>query len=217
MTQPHIHDQAAARDRQAAQMGTVDTDLLVPLINPSFRGGPQWPALRQAWRTVQRNSNTLLLSDGLSDPFAHEPWPNAGFGIELLVETADRLEPPIQNSWLFSLIDEISQQAANSGDFRDKLERLTLFSMDFPPPQGLESLADEEGYVGVLMGLPAPDDSLDWDTPGGSVRVITAKLLHPRELAFIIREGREGRTELAKRFASDGTRHLSSLTRSAVV
>jgi hypothetical protein len=67
-----------ARDRFVSSLGVVNPDVLAPLINPSFMGGPMWPDLRQAWRVVRRGSNTIVLSDGLSDPFSDEPEPNAG-------------------------------------------------------------------------------------------------------------------------------------------
>lgn len=213
----HLNQQGDARERCANLLGTVDTDLLVPVINPSFRGGPQWPSFRQAWRKVRRNSRTLILSDGLSDPFQDDPWPNAGFGVELLVETSDDLAPDVQDSWLFALIYELSQQAAHNGNFREQSDQHTLFSMDITPPDGLEAFADAEGYVGVLLGMPAPEYELDWHTPGGLIRLVTAKLLFPQELALIIREGRKGREKLAELFSRDGTNHLSSLSRQSVV
>lgn len=216
MTTP-IQQQGDARDQCANLLGAAHADLLVPMVNPTFFGGPQWPSLRQAWRKVQRNSGTLILSDGLSDPFQDAPWPNAGFAMELLVETTDTLAGEVRASWLFGLIYELSQQAAHHGNFREKHDQHAIFSMDIPPPEGLESFADGEGYMGVLFGLPAPGYDLDWSTPGGNVRVVTAKLLFPQELAFIIREGRQGREELARLFALDGTNHVSSLCRHPVV
>src|SRR5262245_17951131 len=93
-----------ARDRFVSSLGVVDPDVLAPLINPSFRGGPMWPDLRQAWRVVRREAHTIVISDGLSDPFSDEPEPNAGFGMEVLAETADPMPGQLQASWLFDLV-----------------------------------------------------------------------------------------------------------------
>jgi hypothetical protein len=80
-----------ARDRFAGNLGAVDPDVLAPLINPTFMGGPTWPDLRQAWRVIRRGKNTIVMSDGLSDPFSDDDAPNVGFGLEVLGESADRM------------------------------------------------------------------------------------------------------------------------------
>ena len=59
----------AARDAFYATLGTVDADVLAPLLNPALMGGPRWPSLRQAWRVIRRADSILIASDGLSDPF----------------------------------------------------------------------------------------------------------------------------------------------------
>jgi hypothetical protein len=59
----------AARDAFYATLGTADADVLAPLVNPAFMGGPRWPSLRQAWRVIRRADTILIASDGLSDPF----------------------------------------------------------------------------------------------------------------------------------------------------
>ena len=41
-----------ARDAAWAKCGEVDPYVLAPLINPAFQGGPVWPNLRQAYKTV---------------------------------------------------------------------------------------------------------------------------------------------------------------------
>src|SRR5258708_39031146 len=96
------------RDRFVNSLGVVKPDVLAPLINPSFMGGPMWPNLRQAWRVVRRGANTIVMSDGLSDPFSDETDPNTGFGIEVLAETADPMSEPLQASWLFELVYQVS-------------------------------------------------------------------------------------------------------------
>lgn len=51
-------------------LGSLEPLVLSHLINPALSGSPKWPALRQAFRVIKRpNGNTMLVSDGLSDPF----------------------------------------------------------------------------------------------------------------------------------------------------
>jgi hypothetical protein len=205
-----------ARDKFVSSLGVVDPDVLAPLINPSFMGGPMWPDLRQAWRVIRQGTNTIVISDGLSDPFSDQPEQNVGFGIEVLAETAEPMPEQLQTSWLFDLVYQVSQQCAAHGGVRDIIERLGLISLELPTSEVLGPLANEEGRVGVLLGLAAPGMASEFALPGGSVRLLTAKLLWPSELEYAISNGKAGRKELARRFAADGTHHRSSMSRRAV-
>jgi hypothetical protein len=206
-----------SRDRYVSSIGIVNPNVLAPLINPALTGGPMWPDMRQAWRVIRRGKSTIFMSDGLSDPFSDIDAPNAGFGLEVLGETGDVLGEQVQNSWLFDLVYQASQQCAAHGSVRALLDDLGLVSMELPASGELLSLATPEGRVGVLLGIPAQDFRCEFDVPGGSVKVVTAKLLWPTELTHAVSRGAAGREELAQRFAIDGTHHRSSLTRKPVV
>jgi hypothetical protein len=206
-----------ARDKFVSSLGLVNPDVLAPLINPSFVGGPMWPDLRQAWRVVRRGANTIVVSDGLSDPFSDEPELNAGFGIEVLAETADPMPEQLQASWLFDLVYQVSQQCAAHGGVRDLIEKLGLLSLELPMSEVLKPVATSNNRAGVLLGLAAPGVLSEFALPGGSVRVVTAKLLWPSELNYAVAKGKVGREDLAKRFVADGTHYRSSMSRKAVV
>jgi hypothetical protein len=206
-----------ARDKFVSGLGVVNPDVLAPLINPTFMGGPTWPDLRQAWRVVRRGANTIVISDGLSDPFSDEPEPSAGFGLEVLAETADPMPEQLQASWLFDLVYQVSQQCAGHGGVRELIDKLGLLSLELPMSEVLEPVATSNNRAGVLLGLAPPDTDTEFDLPGGSVRVVTAKLLWPSELDYAAANGKAGREELAKRFAADRTYHRSSMSRKAVV
>jgi hypothetical protein len=206
-----------ARDKFVSGLGVVDPDVLAPLINPTFMGGPTWPDLRQAWRVVRRGANTIVISDGLSDPFSDEPEPNTGFGLEVLAETTDPMPERLQASWLFDLAYQVSQQCAGHGGVRELIDKLGLLSLELPMSEVLQLVATSNNRAGVLLGLAPPGTDTEFDLPGGSVRVVTAKLLWPSELDYAASEGKAGREDLAKRFAADGTHHRSSMSRKAVV
>jgi hypothetical protein len=206
-----------ARDKFVNGLGVANPDVLAPLINPSFMGGPMWPDLRQAWRVVRRGSNTIVISDGLSDPFSDEPGPSAGFGLEVLAETADPMPEPLQASWLFDLVYHVSQQCAGHGGVRDLIDELRLLSLELPVSAALQPVATSNNRAGVLLGLAPPDMETEFALPGGSIRVVTAKLLWPSELDYVVANGEAGREELAKRFAADHTHHRSSMSRKAVI
>jgi hypothetical protein len=207
----------AARDKFVKSLGVADPDVLAPLINPSFMGGPMWPDLRQAWRVVRRGANTIIISDGLSDPFSDDPEPNTGFGLEILVETSDTMPEDVQAGWLFDLVYQVSQQCADHGGVHELIEDLELLSLELPMSDVLEPVSTANDTAGVLLGLAQPGIKKEFNLPGGSVRLVTAKLLWPSELDYAASNGKAGRKELAKRFAADGTHHLSSMSRKAVV
>jgi hypothetical protein len=206
-----------ARDKFLGCLGVVNPDVLAPLINPSFMGGPMWPDLRQAWRVVRRGAYTIVLSDGLSDPFSDETEPNAWFGIEVLAETADPMPEQLQASWLFDLVYQVSQQCAAHGGVRNLIDELGLLSLELPMSAFLQAVATPNNRAGVLLGVTAPDIQTEFTLPGGSVRVVTAKLLWPSELEHAASKGKPGREDLAKRFAADGTYHRSSMSRKPVI
>ena len=206
-----------ARDGYLKQMGSVDSMVLAPLVNPGLVGGPRWPSLREAWRTVRNGNRTLIVSDGLSDPFDDEPEANVGFGIEILGETADPLPEQLQTSWLFSVVYEVSQQAAAHGGFRALIDRLGILSMEINAPNELKHLAGPEGNIGLLLGLRDPALQIEWQIPAGRVKVVTAKVLCPEELVFVTTSYEEARKQLTELFAGDGSYHRSSISRRPVV
>jgi len=207
----------AARDGYARSLGDMSPDVLAPLVNPSFMGGPEWPDLRQAWRVIRNGNRTIVMSDGLADPFSDEPEPNAGFELEVLAETEDPMPEAVQSTWLFNLVYQISQQCADHGGIREIIDRLGVVSMELPEAGSLQPAANADGAVGVLLGLPSPDFPTEFAVPVGTVRIVTAKVLWPSELDYVVAEGKAGREELARRFAADGSRHRSSLLRQPVV
>lgn len=207
----------AAREAFAKSLGEVDGDVLAPLINPSFMGGPQWPDLREAWRVIRRGTSTIILSDGLADPFPEVAEPNHGFALEVLVESSDPFAEALQGTWLFDLVYQVSQQAAHHGGFRGLIDRVGVGCLELPASPHFKPFEADSGRVGVLLGaMPAgrPDG---FETPGGYVRIITARLLFPSELAYAAAGGATAREELVRRFTSDGTFHTSSFHRKPVV
>src|SRR5262245_46697018 len=113
-----------ARESYLGRMGSVNPLVLAPLMNPTFLGGPRWPALRQAWRVVNDGRRTAIVSDGLSDPFDDRDEQNTGLGLEFVGETEDPLPDPIHQGWLFHIVYEVSQQAAEHGGFSELLDEL---------------------------------------------------------------------------------------------
>ena len=123
----HFEASCARRNEFWRRVGKVEGDVIGHLVNPAFMGGPRWPALRQSFITVRKNSSTIIASDGLSDPFDDSDEKadktRNGFGLEFYVETPGDLDPVI-GSWQFQLLWQMSQNAAYMGDVRNVLAEL---------------------------------------------------------------------------------------------
>ena len=217
MSEERLKAACAARETYFRKLGAVSDDVWSHLINPTFMGGPSWPALRQGWRSISQGKNTILSSDGLSDPFDEDPEPNIGFGIEILGETADDVGDDLRESWLFHLVYQVSQNAADHGGFRQVIEQYPVFTMEISSDGYMDEHQNEEGRVGLLLGLSDPKIPIEAKLPGGTLRVITAKLLTLAELEFVAQHKQKGREHLVSLFERDGSYHRSSLNRKSVV
>ncbi|HZH75137.1 MAG TPA: DUF1629 domain-containing protein [Archangium sp.] len=202
----------AARDATWRTLGELEEEAIVPLVP----AGPEWPGQRQAWRVIHRSGGrTLLVTDGLSDPFHGHEEPSPGFGLELALETDEPIED-VQESWAHQLLQRVANEVA--GHERVRQAALTgLVSMEVSGQGMPRSLVTEEGRVAVLLGVESRTLPRHFSAPFGEVKLVTVKALLPSELAYRVRHGKEGRDELAQRFAESGDEHLSRARRPAVV
>jgi hypothetical protein len=216
-TQAVLEETALARDRFYASLGAVDADVLASLINPAFRGGPRWPALRQAWSTIRRPDSTLVASNGLSDPFEEDGQPPVPLGhrIEVYAEAAGRIKE-VGGSWLFDLVFQVSQNVAAHGQFVQSLERYGVLTMLLQVEGVPSDWVSGENGVAVLIGQAQPES---FPTPYGDVRMVALTLLRPEELAFIEKDGdiSGNRVKLAALFAGIPDGHVNDFDRAAIV
>lgn len=205
-----------AREACMRQLGEI-TEGLSTIVTDADLGRPGWPSVHEAWRGIRSGERMMIVSDGLSDPFYDESEPNTGLGIEVLVETAEPVDGPLESSWLFALIRSVCRQATAHGGFRELIDELGLFTMEIRDPGGLRSMASSAGHVGLLLGLQSPGMPLEWDLPAGLVKVVTVKVLKPSELAYVVKHDEAGRERLRELFTADGSYHLSALDRPSVI
>ncbi|TDY35812.1 hypothetical protein [Janthinobacterium sp. 75] len=213
----------AARDAFYATLGTMDADVLAPLVNPAFMGGPRWPSLRQAWRVIRRPDSVIIASDGLSDPFEDDDdvFVPRGHLLEVCIEAplAAFDGDPVQASWLFDVIYQISQNVADHGSVDLLLQRHGSVSMVLDVQDAPEGLEDENEQVGVLLAQRASTIPPLFATPYGEVMLLTATVLQPAELAYISEaaDKAQSRRDLAAALAASPTGHLSVAKRPAVI
>lgn len=210
-----LEETYSVRDNTNLQFGQEDPHVLSHLINPSFMGGPSWPDLRQSWRVYRKDGRTVVISDGLSDPFPtnedEDGYEEQGLGVEVYAETRDEIPEDISGTWLFNLVHDASQQAASSGAFYNMLKQRPVFSMELYLSKELGFKLNSEERVGVLIGVPNPNIIEHFDLPKGKGRLVSVKLLAQEELDLAISEGEEGRKKLLDKFRQNGTHHFSSI------
>lgn len=199
-------------------MGNVEPDVIAHLINPAFMGGPAWPALRQAFSIVHRGNNTIVISNGLSDPFDDVEERNTGFGIEIYAETKEPIEGPISESPLFKLVYATAQQAAHSGQMADFVGKYGVITMElFADDCGLHEYQNESGMVGVIIGVEHPDIPKKVTFPGGEVILATVQILTPEELSYVAEARAEGRNNIHEKLKASGIYHFLSPGRDSLV
>jgi hypothetical protein len=203
------------------RMGQISEDVLAPLIGPALTGGPRWPS-RPAWRVIRRDGRVALASDGLSDPW--ESGPGAGYALEVFMETPAPVLPDdapltdLARTWLFSAVSEISNLIADHGGVRPLLEEFGSVSVEIDGSRFPEELRNEEGRVGVLLGLAArgvPDRIVYPE--GGDARLLPITVLTRDELAHIVAGGDAARKELVGWLSESATGHLSVLDRPSAI
>ncbi|MED5595355.1 hypothetical protein [Janthinobacterium sp. P210006] len=213
----------AARDAFYATLGDVDADVLAPLVNPAFMGGPRWPSLRQAWRVIRRADTVILASDGLSDPFEDDDdvFVPRGHLLEVCIEAPLSAfdGQAVAQSWLFDAIYQISQNVADHGSIDLLVQRHGSVSMVLDVQEAPTGLEDEHGQMGVLLAQGTATIPPSFGTPYGEVMLLTAAVLQPAEMAHIgnAADKAQSRRDLAAALAASPTGHLSVAQRPAVI
>lgn len=211
-------DTCVERDKLYASLGKVDADVIAHLINPAFMGGPSWPALRQAFSVIRLEESTIVVSNGLSDPFDGTEEPNSGFSVEIMAEAPEKLTGDISKTWLFQLVYAVSQQAAHSGQFKEYLDRYGVITMElYASDCGLESIQNESGMVGVMLGVEHPERPKTVLFPGGEIALVTVKILTSEELEYVALHRAEGRTKLHNLFKESGSFHFCEVNRKSLI
>ncbi|CAG1769853.1 hypothetical protein BAC2_00630 [uncultured bacterium] len=209
-----------ARAAAWSKWGALDGDVITHLINPSFMGGPRWPAMRQAFRVARKDGAILIASDGLSDPFddaAHEDAPAVnGLGLEVFGITQDAIDK-VPGSWLFQLVWQAAQLCAGNGRVAALLDEVGTISTELYDVAIPESHAprylNQRGRVGVLLGLTPEGLPERIEGPLSSIRLVALHLLTLEELEMVVEKGTEGRKQLADRFAREGIAGTCTLGR----
>lgn len=207
-----------ARDKLYSSFGRVEPDVIAHAINPAFMGGPAWPALRQAFSIIHRAKSTMVISNGLADPFDDTEEKNSGFGIEIYGETKEAMEGDISSSHLFKLVYAVAQQAACSGQMAEFVKKYGVITMElYADDCGLHDYQNDSGMVGVMIGIDHPELPKLAEFPGGEVILASVQVLTPSELEYVAEFRAEGRNELHRRFKDSDVHHFLTKDRASLV
>lgn len=229
-----VDQSANAREKLWGSLGSVDPFPLGQGLNAAALSGPKWPAIRQNFRLVRRpGGTTLLVSDGLSDPFhdVHDAGGNVnGYSLEFFIETPSNELPSdpaeVRTTWQFQLLYTVSQLAAGHGSIRSIIDDMELLSTEaegvaeaIPEAQRARHV-NRAGRVGALLGLQDPGAGIPAFVPGmplTDVKLVNIKLIALSELKLITDRGAQGRKRLAELFSAGAHPLLSSLERTPVL
>jgi Lon protease-like protein len=212
-----LNDTYEARDASFSVFGSRDPQVIAPIMNPGLTGGPRWPALRQALAIYHRQNSTVVVSDGLSDPF-DDGRSGPGCGLEIFIEVDEKFDSSDRH-WSIGLLYELSQEIAYKHEaFLASLDGGSdhLISFELPGVAVPDQWKNQNGNVGLLLGLPAPGIPSKFLVPCGEVQLVSVKLLTLQELNLILDQGGVARKALAEAFSRSGENHLSSLKRPSV-
>ncbi|MFD3431307.1 hypothetical protein [Nocardia fluminea] len=209
--------------------GRLDQDVIAPLINPAFMGGPAWPGLRQAHSITRRTDAILLASSGLADPTAwDDDEPTNGFEVEVYAIASDLPVDSdtmtVAGSWLGGVVMAVSNQVAHLGfQFTDALAQYGLLTMALPHvelPDVSDSYIDSDDGAVVMVGLTDAEIPDTVKGPLSPIRLVNLKLLTRAEGRFCAShpEGSAyARREVARRLVEQGRPLYSGLDRPSVV
>lgn len=219
--QEHFDRSCELRDSHWNSIGEVDPYVISHIINPALMGGPVWPAMRQAFKTIQAPERTILASDGLSDPYddMDTNTTNAaynGFGLEVYVAT-EKLTVPVNTTWQFQLVYQAAQVMADRGNVISLINDLTYITTEFYDVDVPAEFKNGEGRVGAFIGLPDPVIAGEVQLSLEPVKMVNIKLLTLPELEYVINNGEEGRARLAELFIAQGNTTWSALQRTSVI
>jgi hypothetical protein len=202
-------------------VGSLEADLLTYVVNPQFQGAPAWPNTRQAYAVIRTGTSLILSSDGLSDPFVGSSIDNvSGLGMEVFLEIVGAQAcdfGAIKGLPEFALIEMVARNIAGHGGVRDLLDTHGLLSMALPMDGAFhDGWCDEDGQVGVLLGLDTPGIPDRLDLPFGSVCMVAVTPLRPMEARAAARTTAE-RADLASRIAAHQAGHRFERERASVI
>ncbi len=222
--QEHFDLSCKKRETFWKSIGELYSDVISNLINPTFRGGPKWPSLRQAHIGIKTNTHTIIATDGLSDPYDdfdsnEDNQKYNGLGLELYTITPNEYHdiPSIIDSWEFKLLQQISSTAVSNPNLIGTLNKYRYISLTVDGNGLPESFIDQNGACCALLGLENHIVPKDLELSIENILMVNVILLKPEELEYIMENGAKGRIEVAEKLLEETNYNILQNDRTSVI
>ena len=222
--QQHFDESVERRDAFWEAIGDVHPDVLAHAINPAFMGGPKWPSLRQAFKKIDTPEISIIASDGLSDPYSSfDSNPEVkgfnGVGCEFYLECDEKLTDmgTLSTTWQFNVLYQTAQFAAGNPNVLGMINQHTWVSLELYDCKVPPEFISPDDRTGILIGLESSIVPQEVELSLEKIKLVNVKLLTLSELAYLQKNGNEGRKEVAQKLLDQEKGSRSFLSREAVV
>lgn len=203
----------AARDlrmKHFREFGEVEELVMAPLIGPIFTGGYNWPAGRPQFRVIHTPNSTLVISDGMSDPFENEKndpdLAYNGWTLEFYLEFPGRIEfDQFTGHYALAALTQITQTAIGHGGVEGALKEHGIMSVTMNNEALSKPYANKNGEYGILLNVPSPNvpASIPLNLEK-EVLLVSVTLITRSELSKVEKGGGASRTALAESRKASG-------------
>ena len=217
----------AARWRAFEGIGTVSARPR-PSTHTLSESPPTWAARTAFLCLARRPGRSILLTDGLSDPYNPKSGPalapETGHGCELFVESHEPVPdvPPGAGEsrprhWLEHIMWHVADWEARGRTLLETVGKLGAITLEVPGCSELDAWRSQSGLLGLLIARPMAGFDTTLPLPLAPATLLSIQLLTPREIAYANAAGKNGGRAVAARLARAGIGHVASRFRSSVV
>lgn len=200
------------------EFGDLAPNLIAPQVNPIYKNVPAWPSDRLAFLTIERESSTVMATDGLSDPFDDRNEGTQGFGVEFFIDITERPMSEYSRNIAVETLMTIAYNTVARGGVEDLLDEFGLISMEIPESDLPATHLTSDGSAGILLGGPKADfDTLYIDGPMGQIELVSLTLLTGRETDLIRKRGANARADIAQNLLESGIGHRTIIGRPSII
>ena len=214
-----IEEAMALREQRFREIGEVYEDVFASMIHPEENGVFSWPANPPRFRAIHTPGSTVIISDGLSDPFrntARDPeLVYNGFSVELFVELEGHVEfGDLISHFSLNMLGQVVQVALGHGQFSELFDQFRYLSMSlYGAQQFPEAYHGPHSTYGVLIGGPSPfvPDKVQLNIE--EITLLSVRLIEADQLAAATKRdtGAEYRRGLVKSFQEAGSHSYTPL------
>jgi hypothetical protein len=222
--QEHYDLSIQKRDAFWKSIGKVHPDVIAHIINPSFMGGPRWPSVRQAFIVIEKGENTILASDGLSDPYddydenpKNQSYNGTGLEVYIVANKIFESFNDIVTSWQCAVLRQVAQTAAANPNLISMLNDYRFVSSTVSNVELPERFITENNDIGIILGLDNPIVPAKLELSIEAISLVNIALLLPIELDYIMKSGGEARIEIGEKLMKLPGAITHPLERDAVI